>query len=177
MKYEIETERLLLRDFKDSDTLNLLDFLNNPRVNCFACDTLSSCSEAREYIKKQKEDYFSMAICLKDTDFLIGYIYASKEDDDTYSPAWHINGRYEGKGYAYEAARAYLDYLFSQMSARRIYVYVEEDNIRSINLCKRLGMRYEGCMIDFITFVNNPDGTPKYENTCIYAILKHEWNR
>ena len=24
-------------------------------------------------------------------------------------------------------------------------------------------------------FVNNPDGTPRYENTIQYAILNHEW--
>ena len=36
-------------------------------------------------------------------------------------------------------------------------------------------MRYEGCLKEFISFVNNPDGTPKYEDTCVYAALKKEW--
>ena len=31
--------------------------------------------------------------------------------------------------------------------------------------------------MDFISFVNNPDGTPHYENTMQYAILKKEWQR
>lgn len=176
MKPRIETDRLIIRDFREHDAASLLEFLEEPRVHCFVCDKLSTRSDALEYIEKQKDDEYSLAICLKDSDKLIGYIYASKEDEDTYSPAWHINGKYEGKGYAYEAAGACLDYLFSQMNARRIYVYVEEDNTRSRKLCERLGMRYEGCMIDFISFVNNPDGTPKYEDTCIYALLKREWN-
>lgn len=29
---------------------------------------------------------------------------------------------------------------------------------------------------EFVTFVNNPDGSPKYEDTCVYAILEKEWN-
>lgn len=42
-------------------------------------------------------------------------------------------------------------------------------------LCEKLGMRREGMFQDFVSFVNNPDGTPHYENTCQYAILKQEW--
>ena len=59
--------------------------------------------------------------------------------------------------------------------ARRVYGFVEDDNLRSKRLCKRLGMRYERCMKEFISFVCYPDGTPRYEDTCIYAILNKEW--
>ena len=38
-------------------------------------------------------------------------------------------------------------------------------------------MRREGVFLEFISFVNHPDGTPKYENTMQYAILKKEWDR
>ena len=38
-------------------------------------------------------------------------------------------------------------------------------------------MRQEGMFLEFISFVNNPDGTPRYENTVQYAILKKEWDR
>ena len=41
---------------------------------------------------------------------------------------------------------------------------------------RSLGMRHEGCFKEFVTFVNNPDGSPKYEDTCVYAILEKEWN-
>jgi hypothetical protein len=59
--------------------------------------------------------------------------------------------------------------------ARRIYGFVEDDNLRSKRLCERLGMRHEGCMKEFISFVCHPDGAPRYEDTCIYAILNKEW--
>jgi len=35
-------------------------------------------------------------------------------------------------------------------------------------------MRQEGLFIEYI--VKNVDGTPKYENTMQFAILKKEWN-
>lgn len=33
-------------------------------------------------------------------------------------------------------------------------------------------MRREGIFKEFVSFVNNPDGTPRYENTVQYAIKK-----
>ena len=83
-----------------------------------------------------------------------------------------LNEAYQGQGYAFEAAQAFFDYLFSQKGARRIYAYTEDYNLASQHLCKKLGMRREGVFLEFISFVNNPDGTPRYENTVQYAILK-----
>jgi hypothetical protein len=36
-------------------------------------------------------------------------------------------------------------------------------------------MRKEGFFREIFSFVKNPDGTPHYENTYQYAILKKEW--
>ena len=74
-----------------------------------------------------------------------------------------------------EAAHAYFDYLFHEKGARRIYVYTEDYNLPSQRLCEKLGMRREGLFMEFVSFINNPDGTPRYENTMEYAILKKEW--
>lgn len=114
------------------------------------------------------------AVSLKKDDFIIGDVFALRENEDTYNVGWHFNKRFEGKGFACEAAAGLLDYLFREAGARRIYGFVEDDNIRSKRLCERLGMRREGCFKEFVTFVNNPDGSPKYEDTCVYAILEKE---
>lgn len=58
---------------------------------------------------------------------------------DTFSPCWMLNAEFQGKGYAYEAAHAFLDYLFRQKGARRIYAYVEDYNLPSQHLCEKLG--------------------------------------
>ena len=121
------------------------------------------------------KDSHQEAVCLKEDDFIIGDVFALREYTDTFSVGWHFNQRFEGKGLAYEAATEFLDYLFCDAGARRVYGFVEDDNLRSKRLCKRLGMRYERCMKEFISFVCYPDGTPRYEDTCIYAILNKEW--
>ncbi len=39
-----------------------------------------------------------------------------------------------------------------------------------------IAKRREDFFKEFVSFVNNPDGTPHYENTYQYAILKKEWD-
>ena len=58
-----------------------------------------------------------------------------------------LNTAYQGKGYAFEAAHAFFDYLFYQKGARRIYAFTEDYNLPSQKLCKKLGMRQEGLSI------------------------------
>ena len=86
-----------------------------------------------------------------------------------------LNKDYHGKGYAFEAAKAFFDYLFHEKGARRIYAYTEDNNLSSQNLCKKLGMRQEGMFMEFVSFVNDAEGNPIYENTMQWAILKKEW--
>ena len=74
-----------------------------------------------------------------------------------------------------EAARAYYDYLFGTLDARRIYLYTEDYNLSCQRLSEKLGMRREGVFKEFVSFVSDANGQPIYENTCQYAILKSEW--
>lgn len=182
----IKTERLILRPFSENDAPDVLEYLREPEVNCFADMKLSSLEEATTEMKKRiVETEYYFAIVLKNDGKVIGEIIAYPElgepnntDSplDTFSPCWMLNKDYQGKGYAYEAAYAFFDYLFRDKGARRIYAYTEDYNLSSQHLCEKLGMRREGLFMEFVSFVNNPDGTPRYENTVQYAILKKEWS-
>ena len=58
----------------------------------------------------------------------------------------------------------------------RIYAYTEDYNLPSQNLCGKLGKRQEGLSREFVSFVNDTEGNPIYENTIQWTILKKEWN-
>ena len=165
----IRTERLILRPFSEIDAEDVFEYLKEPAVNCFICMKLNSLEEAKAEMQKrahEKEYYF--AIVLKENGKVIGEIDAYPESacpeenavKDTFSPCWMLNKNYQGKGYAYEAAHAFFDYLFCEKGARRIYAYTEDYNISSQRLCEKLGMRREGIFMEFVSFVNNPDGIP-----------------
>ena len=182
----IETERLILRTFREEDAADLYEYLKAPMVRCFACMKVNSLEEARRAVlerAKDNEDYF--AIVLKENGKVIGEIDAMPEtpapDDknavlDTFSPCWMLHPDYHGKGYAFEAAKAFFDYLFHRKGARRIYAFTEDYNLSSQKLCQKLGMRQEGLFREFVTFVNDENGNPIYENTIQWAILKKEWD-
>ena len=179
----IETERLILRPFMPGDAEDVLEYLAAPTVNCFADMKLDSLEAAKAALKNRIGDAFYLAIVLKESGKVIGELFGhpegtGPEDEtmDTFSPCWMLNTAYQGKGYAYEAAHAYFDYLFNQKGIRRIYAYTEDYNLSSQRLCEKLGMRREGLFLEFVSFVSNPDGTPRYENTMQYAILKKEWD-
>ncbi len=178
----LATERLILRPFEDGDYTDVFEYQHEPLVNCFASMKLNSLDEAKdETAKKMKDSEFTFAIVLRESDKVIGEIFAHPEGDeaaeskDTFSPCWMLNKDYHGKGYGYEAAKAFVDYLFTEKGARRIYAFTEDYNIASQRVCEKLGMRREGLFKEFISFVKDADGNPIYENTYQYAILKKEW--
>ena len=172
---EIKTARLVLRKFTPADAADLLEYHAAPTVNCFMSETLESLAAAELNVAERMSDDLQFAVYLPEEEKVIGNLFAHFEEPDTYSVCWHFNPEYGGKGYATEAASAYLAYFFEGKNARRVYAYVEDDNSPSQKLCERLGMRQEGLFKEFISFVNNSDGTEKYENTYQYALLKKEW--
>lgn len=181
----LETERLLLRPFLPEDAKDLFAYLHEPSVHCFMDMKLNTLEEAQKAALERSQDdtglYF--AIVLKETQQVIGEIFSHAEGTDptesvldTFSPCWMLHNDFKGKGYMYEAAHAYFDFLFHQKGARRIYIYTEDYNIACQKLSEKLGMRQEGLFKEFVSFINGSDGEPLYENTYQYAILKKEWD-
>ena len=150
----IETERLILRPFTENDASDAFEYLHEPMVHCFACMKTETMDDARKAVlDRAKDGEYYFAITLKKNGKVIGEIDAMPEatapDEenavlDTFSPCWMLNPEYHGKGYAYEVACAFFDYLFTQKGARRIYAYTEDYNVASQKLCEKLGMRREG---------------------------------
>ena len=180
----IRTERLTLRPFRVEDAADVFAYLSGPQPHCFECMKVRTMEEARRAVTERvKDSAYCLAIELEGR--VIGEIEAHPESSqpdaaenyvkDTFSPCWMLHPDYHGKGYAYEAAKAFFDYLFYQKGARRIYAYTEDYNLSSQHLCEKLGMRREGLFREFVSFVNDVEGNPIYENTMQWAILKREW--
>ena len=123
----IETERLVLRPFRESDAADVLEYLRKPAVNCFACMKLDSLEAAKDEMKRRAKDELYLAIALKESGKVIGEIFAHPEGTDpedevmdTFSPCWMLNLNYTGKGYAYEAAHASILMICSARKAHGV---------------------------------------------------------
>lgn len=172
----IHTRRIILRRFREEDAADLFDYLHAPTASCFLSLALPDVEAARVEARKRSTDGEHVAVCLRESGQLIGDLFAMQEDD-TFSVGWNFNPRFGGAGYAHEAASAQFAHLFTARAARRLYAYVEDHNGASRRLCEKLGMRAEGLFMEFISFKNDAQGMPLYENTLQYAILRKEWLR
>lgn len=56
---------------------------------------------------------------------------------------WAISPAHQGSGYATEAARALINTLFTQFNLKRIIATTEYDNIASLRVMEKAGMRLE----------------------------------
>ena len=171
----IETGRLVLRNFRRNDAADLFAYLKAPVASCFFSEKLADMDAAEKEAEKRSCSDEMIAVCLKETDRMVGDLFTTPEDD-TYSVGWNFNPAFGGRGFALEAAQALFIHLFERLNARRLYAYVEDHNTRSQRLCERLGMRQEGLFIDFVSFGNDETGAPIYENTMQYALLRREWD-
>ena len=106
----IETDRLVLRPFREGDAADVFEYLKEPMVNCFACMKVHSMEEAQKAVMERAEDAeYTLAIVLRDTGKVIGEIDAHPESSqpdmaenyvkDTFSPCWMLHPDYHGKGY------------------------------------------------------------------------------
>lgn len=171
------TARLIIRSFNEKDALPLLKYLSAPSMPCFQDEKLGSLAEAKEEVIRRSHDSSQLAVCLKESDELIGHLFADNRDEpdkNTWSVGWHFNPQHQGMGFATESVSALFHYLFTQQQARRLYAYVEDYNLTSQRLCERLHMRREGCFKEFVSFVSE-EGEERFDNTYIYALLRKEW--
>lgn len=76
-----------------------------------------------------------------------------------------------GKGLMREAAATILKFGFEEMKLHRIEAFASPLNTPSIKVLEGLGMKYEGLMREHFL----KDGI--YEDSAIYAILKHEYEQ
>lgn len=179
----IETERLVLRTFEKSDSHDMLDYLSQITMPCFEKIKIGSQDEVEKAIEKRMADELYVAIVLKETGQVIGEMFSQGKsmnfvtgEIDTYSPAWLLSDAFQGKGYGYEAVSTYIDYLFCEKKARRLYIYTEDYNIACQKLCQKLGARQEGLFQAFVSFVTDEEDQPIYENIYQYALLATEWS-
>lgn len=174
----IETARLKIRRFSRDDWKDLYEYLSKEQVIRYEPYGIFSEEECKnEAIERSLNEAF-WAVCLKDSNKLIGNIYFNQQDPKEFSN-WEIgyvfNPMYYGNGYATESCKAIIKYGFEKLKARRIVAMCNPENIPSWKLLERLKMRREGHLHKNIFFKTNEKGEPIWIDTYEYAILADEW--
>ena len=165
----------MIRKFSPDDGRDLFEYLSQAEVVKFEPYDVFTEAAARQEAARRADDDSFWAVCLKSGGKLIGNLYLSEGDFDTWELGYVFNSRYQGAGYATEAARAMLDDVFANHGARRVVAMCNPLNGPSWRLLERLGLRREGHLRQNIYFKKDASGEPIWLDTYEYGLLASEW--
>lgn len=152
---KLETERLILRPFEDTDFERLFLMDSDPEVMKYLetpAATLEDSKKMIRIIQKQYEEngVGRLAVIEKESGLMIGWsgLKLLKTPVNGYINTLDLGYRFIpefwGKGYAWEAAEASLNYGFKTLDAETIYAYAHSENEGSNYILKKLGFENKG---------------------------------
>ena len=181
MTLYLESHRLILRPFQDSDLAVFLAYRNDPQVAKYQSWNVPFPRESGiQFVDAMKianpnsmGEWYQAAVELKSTSEMIGDVafcttaYDSRQALIGYSLArqfWH-------KGFAFEALGCLLKYLFEERDIHRVIAECDVENVASWKLLEKLGFRREAHLIENIYFKG------RYGSEYHYALLRREWGK
>ncbi|MBO4849249.1 MAG: GNAT family N-acetyltransferase [Clostridia bacterium] len=150
-----ETERLYMREFVKDDAPAVFEYAGNVENTCFLPFSPEPPEEVERFIESRLASQivsprriWDLAVCLKETDELIGSMGLTLKDDMRQAELGYIfNMRFWHMGYATEAARGFLRFGFLGLDLHRVYARCDDKNAASLAVMERIGMRREAHFI------------------------------
>ena len=165
-----ETNRLILRRYRESDLQDLYEYLSDPEVVAFEPYKPMTLEETKENLAWRISTEEMIAVEEKATGKMIGNVYLANRPFESMELGYVFARGAWGHGYAAEACRALVDRAFSR-GVHRIFAECNPVNTASRRLLERLGFRQEGLLRQNIYFSMDAAGQPVWQDTCVYALL------
>ncbi|MDX3639229.1 GNAT family N-acetyltransferase [Streptomyces sp. MB09-02B] len=145
---ELRTERLLLRDWQESDLAPWAAMNADPEVREHFPGVLtkeqSEASAARFQADLDRRGWGWWALEVRSTGRFVGFAGLDPVDEDMpfsgVEAGWRLTRTAWGHGYATEAARAVVDFGFAHLRLPEILAVTTATNLRSQAVMRRLGM-------------------------------------
>ncbi len=174
----LETERLILRKFKDEDASDLFNnWANDSNVTKYLTWPTHENLDTSKYViglwlnEYSNSDHYNWCIELKEDGQAIGAISVVSIDENVEAVeiGYCIGKEYWNKGIVTEAFLSIIKFLFEEVDVKRIVAKHDTNNPASGAVMKKCGLKFEG--------VNRKAGK---NNTgicdmAVYSILKEEY--
>ena len=150
VKENLETERLALRMFRESDTDAYFEMVSDPEVMRFLGGKTMSRQEAWRNMAMvighwHLRGYGFWAVEEKGSGEMVGRVGCwNPEGWPGLEVGWALRRRFWGRGYATEAARASVRYAFDVLGQARVISLIAPENVNSVRVAERLGERPAG---------------------------------
>ena len=147
----METERLILRRWEESDAEDLYKYASNPDVGPIAgWPPHQSVEESLEVIKNVLNGKEAYAICLKEDGKTIGAIELKlnghtdmTERDDECELGYWLGKPFWGQGIMLEATREMLRHAFEDIGMSKVWCGYYEGNTKSKRVQEKVGFKYQ----------------------------------
>jgi RimJ/RimL family protein N-acetyltransferase len=177
--WPLETSRLTLRPFVESDFDAVYAMRSDPEVALYLYQGPLSADETRSRLERNmalsawtaEGDWLSVAVVERATGLTVGDLafHWVSERDRTAEVGFVFDPRHQGKGFATEAASALVEWAFGVGGFHRVIGRTEARNVASARVLEKLGMRREA------HFVENEWVKGEWQSELVYAILDREW--
>lgn len=144
---QLETDRLILRKFRENDIEALYLLLKDEEVNIFLpWFPLKEIEEARAFFmanyaaEYEKQQAYAYAVCRKEDNYPIGYIKLDMEDG--HDLGYGLRKEFWHQGIITEAGNALIEQI-KRDGIPYITATHDRNNPRSGGVMKRLGMKYQ----------------------------------
>ena len=175
---QLMTERLQLRRIQMKDAEAIFKYRRDTLVNQYQGWIPETINDVHDFIAHKVSDeinvpgtWFQLVIIKKDDNELIGDVGVHLLGDEPLQIelGCTLNSQFHRQGFATEALKEIIGYLFNVLNKRRITASIDPRNQPSIRLFEKLGFRKEAHFRESI-FIND-----EWVDDLVYAILKHEW--
>jgi RimJ/RimL family protein N-acetyltransferase len=176
-EYPIETERLLLRPYREADIDVLHDIQSRPEVVRYLYWEPRTREQVERVMRESSAQIegegnaLELAIQPRGSETMVGDVvlmYRSEAHRQG-EIGFVLHPDHQGHGYATEAAREMLRLGFEQLGLHRIVGRLEDRNSASAAVLERLGMRLEAHLHE------NEWVKGEWQSELVYAMLATEW--
>jgi RimJ/RimL family protein N-acetyltransferase len=177
--WPLETERLVLRPFEEGDLDAFYAMQSDAEVARWLYEEPRTLEETRAHLERKmggtelsaEDDWLSAAVIERESGQCIGdlSLHWVSEAHKTGEIGFIFHPAYQGRGYATEAARAFLGFGFDGMGFHRMIGRAEARNTPSARVLEKLGMRQEALLVE------NEWVKGEWQSELVYAMLEHEW--
>ncbi len=165
-----ETDRLILRRYKEEDLQDLFEYLSNPKVVEFEPYKPMTMEKVQDNLKWRISTDEMIAVELKAINKMIGNIYLGKSNFDSLEIGFVFNEHYWKKGYAKESCEKLIEVAF-QKGIHRIFANCDPDNQNSWGLLESMGFTKEAYLKKNVYFWRDINNQPIWKDTFIYSKL------
>lgn len=174
----LETERLRLRAFEDRDAAGVFAYAGNPNVTQYTLwETHRTIADSANFVGPYARSRYAdqnpepVAVTLKETREIIGAVgcfWATKPHRCMELGYW-LAEPYWGRGFAAEAARALVSYVFRDFEVERVQAHCVVGNDASARVLEKLGLKFEGIARSAVF------RRERFWDVRRYAVLRGEW--